>query len=101
MLEECNLNEQNQEDVDLTACGYFCKCCDRYIDNLEFRYSNEDTVDYCEDCYNREENDLVLEKHLINLDCLQACDKCNNEIDEYSYRWTYPYHNYDLCLKCY
>ena len=100
MLEECNLNEQG-EDVDLTACGYFCKCCDRYIDNLEFRYSNEDTVDYCEDCYNKEENDLVLEKHLINLDCLWACDKCNNEIDEYSYRWTYPYHNYDLCLKCY
>ena len=97
--EECNLNEQ--EDVDLTACGYFCKCCDRYIDNLEFRYSNEDTVDYCEDCYKKEGNDMILEKHLINLDCLWACDMCNNEIDEYSYRWTYPYHNYDLCLKCY
>lgn len=97
--EECNLNEQ--EDVDLTACGYFCKCCDRYIDNLEFRYSSEDTVDFCEDCYKKEGNDMILEKHLINLDCLWVCDKCNNDIDEFSYRWTYPYNNYDVCLKCY
>ena len=35
------------------------------LDNLEFRYSNEDTVDYCEDCYKREGNDMILKKHLI------------------------------------
>ena len=29
------------------------------------------------------------------------CDKCECEIDDFSYRWTRPYQNYDLCMECY
>ena len=76
-----------------------------YIDNLEFRYSNEDTIDFCEECYNDKEinipNREILEKELINLNIAWMCDKCECEIDDFSYRWTRPYHNYDLCMECY